>query len=103
MSKMWAVWKYDLYPFYLCGEVVNGPSDESRVQVKGYATKGDDGIYRGGWFTPEMLVSEKKGMELKDKFSRLKDAREASLKITRAEWRDELNKILPEKLQTEYM
>ena len=98
-NNMWAVWKYDLYPYYLCGEVVNGPNDYGRVQVKGYATHRRDGTYGGGWFSPEILVSSERGKKLQAELSSLKAGMAHEIDLVRAKWNAKLDDVLPEKLR----
>ena len=55
-SDLWAVWKYDQFPFYLCEEV-------DRIDADGYVrAKG----YRGNRFKAVTLLHGERGQKLKD-------------------------------------
>lgn len=95
---MYAFWEYDLFPYVLHGEVVNGPNEHGRVQVKGYATPHADGKgYGGGWFTPIHLVSLEAGLELGKKLDELRARHRAEVNELRKRFELELVSTMPSK------
>lgn len=52
---MHAVWRYDTYPYILCGKVIGEPDDDGKVKVDGY---------QGFLFHPVDLISDKRGKEV---------------------------------------
>lgn len=91
---MYAVWRYDLYPFILAGQVVGGPDDDGKVAVKGY-----DGYL----FKPVALVSDKRGKEVVEAVAEAKKCYKAACKeAARGIAKDfAIAEFMPEGYQTE--
>lgn len=82
---MYAIWKYDLFPFILTGEVKEGPDDEGRVEVKGYDKMS---------ILPAKLVSDKKGQEVQKLIDKLREEYTSEIQQMHRRGQQEINKIV---------
>lgn len=85
--KLYAFWKYDLFPYLLGGEVED-MRDDGRVQVKGYGP--------GFWFKPTRLVPVKMGKALKQKLDKITADYEAAAKKLKDDAKAEVAKLMSE-------
>jgi hypothetical protein len=76
-QRFYAVWKYDLFPFFLCGPVKEIRSG-GRVTVEGY-----DGML----FVPVKILPEDEGREMKKELKDLEMRHRAAVKKFNADWR----------------
>ena len=97
--KAYAFWRYDTFPFVLHGEVVAGPDDKGRVQVKGYANARDDGTYGGGWFMPIKLLSIEAGQPLGKQLDLLRAEHNRQHKAVDVKMKLHLSNLMPEAIQ----
>jgi hypothetical protein len=79
-----AVWKYDLYPYYLCG-VIEDYVANGRVKVKGY----------GGYiFKPIKTIWGKEAEEFLKAFEELRDTHSEAKRVFDAIWKEAAEKLL---------
>lgn len=83
--KLYAFWKYDLFPYVLGGEVVE-MRDDGRVLVKGYGP--------GFWFKPIRLVPVKTGKAIKKKLDEIEARHNKAQKKLKDEAMAEVTKVL---------
>lgn len=85
---MYAVWRYDLFPYILCGKVEGEPNDHGQVRVGGHP---------GYLFNPIELVSDKRGKEIQVSIQQAKRLYEERLEEIKGEIADSLGiyKYLP--------
>jgi hypothetical protein len=80
-----AFWRYDLFPFALCGKITTMKSD-GLVATEEY----------GKWFRPFKIVPYVDGIELKRRLEELTDKYHASINNTKAEFLQAAEDILGE-------
>jgi hypothetical protein len=83
-QQLYAFWKYDHYPYYLGGEILQ-VLDSGRVRVRGY-----DGMT----FAPIKIIPAETGRKIKVELGELARAYTAASKMLEDEWRDRVNKAL---------
>ena len=88
--KLYAFWKYDLFPYLLHGEVTEGPDDQGRIQADGYGS---------ALFSPLIMLPYPAGEELGIKLDHLRADYDQQVKAVDDKFRVRLNGMLPPSLQ----
>lgn len=86
MTKLYAFWRYDRFPFVLGGEVL-GIDDEGFVHVRGY-----DGMR----FRPLKIVTAAAGERINESLESLRAAEAKARREHDTAWRARVEALLPE-------
>lgn len=83
---MYAVWKYDLFPYILTGKMIGEIDDDGLVKVEGYQTYSR--------FEPIKIISDNNGVKLKEKISELRDRERAKKEELKKQGKKEIEEII---------
>ena len=96
-NKYMAFWKYDLYPYLLCGEInERQPSKLWKNKLCYYVDS-----YQG-YYAPEFILPIKEGKILKNYLDELKRQKKIAMDKLQVEYIEHLNRILKEQ-EVEYV
>jgi len=82
---MYAIWKYDSFPYILTGKVIGEIDDDGYVEVKGYG---------GMRFKPIKLISEKNGKKVQELITNLRHEKREQDKKLNEKAKKEIDKFI---------
>lgn len=83
---MYITWKYDQFPYLLCGKVDSGSLTDGWYGVEGYGTMR---------FKPQSIIrSNKKGEAIKKKIEDLQEQRRMVIETLERGWKQELTSLI---------
>jgi len=83
-QKLFAFWRYDLYPFILCGEVTR-VTDTGAVETVEYG--------KGFLFQPILIVPYDVGTKMRERLRDLAADEREALEAHEAKWRAKINEV----------
>lgn len=86
---MYAIWSYDLYPYFCTGKVEGEPDDKGYFKVPSYQSK----------FRPIALVSDEVGDTLKKLAETLKGIRQREVDRIEKQGHEEIEKLIGFKIK----
>lgn len=85
-KKLFAFWRYDLFPFVCCGTITDMNDSCGTVETENYG--------KGSWFKPFLIVTETQGIKMRSAIAELTIARRTELRAVEKKYADELKKII---------
>lgn len=84
-KKQMAFWKYDIFPYCLCGEVID-MNDKGAVETKNFGS--------GHWFKPFLILPFEAGKKIKSKLDKIEGEYDEAKKMLHETYKKKLEKIV---------